>query len=56
MVMPFAETLHSTRYIEKIHDLVEGGSSADRQIAAWQSSGESVAAVVDHIVSESTDL
>lgn len=56
LVLPFAETLNGTRYIERVHDLVEGGSSADRQIAVWQSSGESMKAVVDHIVSESTDL
>ncbi|MYD91672.1 MAG: hypothetical protein F4Y08_15290 [Caldilineaceae bacterium SB0662_bin_9] len=56
LVLPFAETLNGTRYIERVHDLVEGGSSADRQIAVWQSSGESMQAVVDHIVSESTDL
>ena len=56
IVLPFAETLNSTRYIERVHDLVERGSSADRQIAVWRASGESVEAVVDHIVSESTDL
>jgi len=43
------------REIEYVHVILEEGTSADRQIEVWRQTGDYMA-VVDHVVSETTDF
>lgn len=44
--------LGSEEEVSYVHEILRGGSGADRQIAVWQRTGGDLRAVVDHIVEE----
>ncbi|MCW5858315.1 MAG: carboxylate-amine ligase, partial [Caldilineales bacterium] len=52
LVDPYVEALGSRPYIEKIYNILEHGSSAERQLRVYQESGGDMKAVVDHLLKE----
>jgi carboxylate-amine ligase len=46
------DELGSRQEIDYIHKILANGTGADRQLAAWERSGQDIKSVVDHIVEE----
>jgi len=41
--------------VEYVHTILEGGTSADRQLAVYEQTGGDLPAVVDHLIAETTE-
>ncbi len=54
LVMGAAERLGNRAYLERIHTILETGTSADRQLKVYESTG-SLTAVVDHLTEETAE-
>ncbi len=55
-VEPMAVKLSSLNELDHIHTMLERGSSADLQLAAWTDAGEDISAVVDYLIGETEKL
>lgn len=55
-VEPFAVRLNASQELEHIYTMLERGSSADGQIAAWRAADEDVRAVVAYLIQETEKL
>jgi carboxylate-amine ligase len=51
-VEPISHKLNSWHELEHCYTMLERGSSADQQVAAWKESGLNIKAVVDQLVAE----
>ena len=56
LVEPFAVRLNAAQELEHIYTMLDRGSSADGQIAAWKAANEDVRAVVDYLIQETEKL
>jgi len=55
-VGPSAAKLNAGNALGQVHTMLDRGSSADGQIAAWREAGEDVNAVVDYLIQETENL
>lgn len=55
LLEPYADALGTLRHIERAFEIVDQGSSADRQLAVWQESGQDMARVIDFIADTSEE-
>lgn len=52
LVDPMVDTLNSREEIDHCYEIIEHGTSADRQLAVYERNNGSLQAVVDHLVAE----
>jgi carboxylate-amine ligase len=55
-VEPHAARLHSLNDLANVHTILDGGSSAERQLAVWNANNRDLVAVVDSVVAETEKL
>ena len=55
-VEPQARKLNAQDQLSHVYTILERGTSADRQVAAWQGANEDMTAVVDAVIQETEKI